>query len=351
MFGVLNPSTSPAGLVAFSADGQLLFELPPDELRVDVYDTRAMHLMRRINLDQGISVTQMVVDRDNKYLFLNVPGYPGLLGYLVNPPSPPPPIFPAHTLTNVSTRAFAGTSDNVEIGGFVLQGTEPKKVIMRALAPTLGSFGVANAMADPTLDLYDSTGSIVATNDNWNADRQGVLATGKAPLDEHEAVIVATLPPGAYTAVLRGVRYSSGVALFELYDADPQHSTISNISTRGKVDTGDSVMIAGFIVGGDQPTNVIVRALGPALTDFGVTGVLADPTLELHDGNGTIIAQNDNWKSSQQSAIKNSGYAPPKDTEAAILATLQPGNYTAIVRGKNDTTGVALVEVYNLDAN
>jgi hypothetical protein len=139
--------------------------------------------------------------------------------------------------------------------------------------------------------------------------------------------------------------------LFELYDIDPQNSQIANISTRGSVGVGDNVMIGGFIIGGDQATKVIVRALGPTLTDFGVTGALADPMLELHDGNGTLIAQNDNWKSDQPLAIQNSGYAPPNDAEAAILATLQPGNYTAIVRGVNDTTGVALVEVYNLDAN
>jgi hypothetical protein len=177
------------------------------------------------------------------------------------------------------------------------------------------------------------------------------LATGDAPPDEHECAILATLNPGGYTAVLHGLNRSTGVALFELYDLDPQSSKIANISTRGNVGIADNVMIAGFIVGGDQPTNVIVRALGPTLTDFGVNGALADPTLELHDDNGTIIAQNDDWKLAQQTAIQNSGYAPSKDAEGAIMATLQPGNYSAIVRGKNNTTGVALVEVYNLDAN
>jgi hypothetical protein len=157
--------------------------------------------------------------------------------------------------------------------------------------------------------------------------------------------------PGSYTAVLHGLNRSTGIALFELYDLDPQQSEIANISTRGNVATGDNVMIGGFIVGGDQPTSLIVRALGPTLADFGVSGALADPTLELRNGNGVIIAQNDDWKSTQQAAIQNSGYAPSKDAEAAILATLQPGNYTAIVRGKSNTTGVALVEIYNLDAN
>jgi hypothetical protein len=253
-------------------------------------------------------------------------------------------------LTNVSTRAFTGT-DSFEIGGFVITGTKPKKVIIRALAPSLQAFGIANAVPDPVLDLYNSTGAVVLTNDNWKFDRQKVLETGIPPRDERESAIVATMAPGSYTVVLRGVYRRTGIALFELYDLDPQSSKIANISTRANVGSGDNVIIGGFIVGGDRSTNVIVRALGPTLTDFGVNGALADPTLELHDGNGAIIGQNDNWKSTQQQAIQNSGYAPPQDAEAAILATLQPGNYTAIVRGKNNTTGVALVEVYNLDAN
>ena len=199
--------------------------------------------------------------------------------------------------------------------------------------------------------MHEETGAIVTTNDNWNSHRQDVLTTGFAPADEHESAITASLEPGSYTAVLRGLNGTSGVALFELYDIEPQNSRIANISTRGSVGLGDNVMIGGFVVGGDQRTKVIVRALGPTLTDFGVSGALADPTLELHDGNGAVIWQNDNWKSTQQSAIQNSGYAPPNDAEAAILATLQPGNYTAIVRGNNNTTGIALVEIYNVDAN
>jgi hypothetical protein len=239
----------------------------------------------------------------------------------------------------------------VEIGGFIVTGTEVKKVMVRASAPSLSQFGLSGVMVDPVLELHDATGAMIASNDNWNSQRLDVMTSGFAPSNEHESAIVTNLQPGSYTAILRGFGGSVGVALFELYDIDPQHSQIANISTRGNVGTGENVMIGGFIVGGDQPTNVIVRALGPTLTDFGVSGALADPTLELHNGNGAIIGQNDNWKSTQEQAIQNSGYAPPKDAEAAIMATLQPGNYTAIVRGKNNTTGVALVEVYNLDAN
>jgi hypothetical protein len=152
------------------------------------------------------------------------------------------------------------------------------------------------------------------------------------------------LPESRRTVGLRGVGDTTGIALLEVYDLDSQNLSLANISTRGSLGTADNVMIVGFIVGGGQPTNVIVRALGPTLADFGVSNTLADPTLELHNGNGTIIAQDDDWKSTQQQAIQNSGYALLKDAEAAILATLQSGNYTGIVRGKNDTTGVALVE-------
>jgi hypothetical protein len=200
------------------------------------------------------------------------------------------------------------------------------------------------------LELYDGSGAVIGVNDNWNSQRNAINATGYAPPNEYEAALVSRLSPGNYTAALRGVNSTTGIALFELYDLDPQSSKIGNISTRGNVGIGDNVMIGGFIIGGDQPTNVIVRALGPTLTGFGVSGALVDPILELHDGDGAIIGQNDNWKSTQQAAIQNSGYAPGNDAEAATVATL-PGNYTAIVRGQNNTTGVALVEVYNLDAN
>ena len=312
--------------------------------------SRNLTLTRSITLpDEWVAAKHITTDPGGDYLFaLGESSNPAEL-YVYKLFSLPRASSPS--LTNVSTRAFIGTGDSLEIGGFVIAGTQPKKVIVRALAPSLQAYGIANAVPDPLLELHNSIGAVVVTNDNWKFDRQKVLDTGIPPGDEHESAIVTTLAPGSYTAVLRGVNGRTGVALFELYDLDPQNSTIANISTRGNVGIGDNVMIGGFIVGGDQPTNVIVRALGPTLTDFGVNGALADPTLELHDGNGTLLSQNDNWKSTQQQAIQNSGYAPPQDAEAAILATLQPGNYTAIVRGKNNSTGVALVEVYNLDAN
>jgi hypothetical protein len=211
---------------------------------------------------------------------------------------------------------------------------------------------VAGKLADPILQLYDSAGELVAQNDNWNAHRYDVMTTGIPPGDEHEAVVVATLQPGAYTAVVRGVDDSSGVALVEAYDlTSDSNSKLANISTRGRVEAGDNVMIGGFIVGGGQQTNVVLRAIGPSLASHAIVGALADPILELHDGNGAVIAQNDDWGSSQKQQLVNSGLAPTDARESAMILQLQPGAYTAIVRGKNGSAGVGLVEIYNLDAN
>lgn len=340
----------PYSNVCFSRDDSMVYGANDSDGTIDFYNLSSFRLQSKLRLG-FYGFGKMAVDNTNSTLFVNVESAYEGSGLYAYPTKPKVVTFPPHSLTNVSTRTFVGTDNTVEIGGFIIRGTQNKRVLLRALAPTLNDFGVAQAMGDPILELHDSSGAIVATNDNWNFARQSVLASGLAPGDEHESVIIATLAPDNFTVILRGLNRTTGVALFELYDIDPQNSKIANISTRGNVGTGDNVMIGGFILGGGQPTNVIVRALGPTLTGFGVSGALADPTLELHDGNGTVIGQNDDWKSIQQEAIQSSGYAPPKDAEAAILATLQPGNYTAIVRGKNNTTGVALVEVYNLDAN
>ncbi|HEX8899534.1 MAG TPA: hypothetical protein VF751_12610, partial [Chthoniobacterales bacterium] len=182
--------------------------------------------------------------------------------------------------------------------------------------------------------------------------RFDVMTTGLPPGDEHEAVVIAALQPGAYTAVVRGVNDSSGVALVEVYDlTSDSNSKLANISTRGRVEAGDNVMIGGFILGGDQFTNVVVRAIGPSLGRYGVPDTLADPMLEVHDGNGAVLAQDDDWRAFQEQQITQTGLAPPDERESAMFLSLQPGAYTAIVRGKNDSAGVGLVEVYNLDAN
>ena len=271
----------------------------------------------------------------------------------------------------LASSAFAQptqTGNDVLIGGFIVQGTGPKTVIVRAIGPELTPFGIPNALADPTLELHDGAGALIASNDDWQTTVIGGIITsnqvsaiqnsGHAPTQPSESAIIATLQPGNYTAIVRGRNNTVGVGLVEVYDLSPNTtSVLGNTSTRAFVQTGNDVMIGGFIVQGTGPKRVIVRAIGPELTPFGIPNALSDPTLELHNGNGALIASNDNWQTTviggiitadQVSAIQNSGHAPTQPSESAIIATLQPGNYTAIVRGRNNTIGVALVEVYDL---
>jgi len=241
-----------------------------------------------------------------------------------------------------------GTGENVSVGGFIVTGTQSKQVVVRALGPSLPLGGT---LADPILELHDNSGTTIETNDNWqdSADEQAIIDAGLAPSNANEAAILATLEPGLYTAIVEGVGGTTGVALVEAYDLDRSvDSQLGNISTRGSVETGDDVLIGGLIIQGDTDANLLVRALGPSLTGAGVTGALADPTLELHDADGSLITSNDNWKDSQESAIQATGLAPTNDQESAILTALAPGSYTAIVRGKDAGTGIGLVEVYNL---
>ena len=276
-------------------------------------------------------------------------------------------------LGNISTRSFVQTGDNVMIGGFIIQGTGPKKVILRAIGPELmpPPYNIPNSLADPTMGLYNSAGALIASNNNWQTtiiggiitqdQVQDIINSGLAPTDPSESAIIATLQPGNYTAIVSGVNGTVGVALVEEYDLSAAGSSVlGNISTRSFVQTGDNVMIGGFIIEGNQPKSVIVRAIGPELIPppYNIPNALADPTLELHNGTGALIASNNNWQTTiiggiithdQVQDIINSGHAPTQPSESAIIGTLQPGNYTAIVRGVNDTTGVALVEVYELD--
>jgi CSLREA domain-containing protein len=256
------------------------------------------------------------------------------------------------TLANISTRAFVQTGGNVMIGGFIITGTGAKKVIIRAIGPSLSNFGITDALQNPTLDLHDGTGAVIATNDNWGdaANKQAIIDSHLAPSNSSESAILTTLNPGAYTAIVRGVSNGTGVALVEGYDLDRTvDSKFGNISARALVQTGGNVMIGGFVVAGPDSENVIVRAIGPSLSNFGITDAMLDPTLDLYNSNGVTIASNDNWKDTQQAQIQATGLAPSNDTESAIVQTLAPGSYTAIVRGKNNTTGVALVEIYGLN--
>jgi hypothetical protein len=244
------------------------------------------------------------------------------------------------------------------IGGFIITGTDPKKVIVRALGPSIRSNNapLPGRLADPVLELH--IGSAVTTNDNWrvrsNGDSQQaeIQATGLAPKNELESAIVRTLAPGQYTAVMRGKGGGTGIGLVEVYDLSPSStSLLANISSRGFVDVNDNVMIGGLIAGPVERgnTRVVVRALGPSLSKSGVPNTLQNPTLELFNANGGRIANNDNWQNGPgSSAVAAAGLAPSDSRESAIFISIIPGQYTAIVRGVSKTTGIGLVEVYNL---
>jgi hypothetical protein len=243
------------------------------------------------------------------------------------------------------------TGDNVSIGGFIITGNAAKKVMVRGIGPSLTAFGIAGALADPVLELHGPNGSLIISNDNWKDNQQTEIQNSTiAPANDLESAIIGTLAPANYTAVLRGKNGTTGIGLVEVYDLDvASDSKLANISTRGFVQTGNDVMIGGFIFGnGTASEKVIIRAIGPSLK--GIANVLADPTLELYDSNGTLLMSDDNWKddASQAAQIIATGIQPQNDLESAIVTTLPPGAYTAIVAGKNGGTGVAVAEVYHL---
>jgi CSLREA domain-containing protein len=281
-------------------------------------------------------------------------------------PTATPTATPASgTLGNISTRLQVGTGNNVLFAGFIIQGNASKTLLIRSAGPSLTSFGLPGAMSNPQLELHDANNTI-GTNDNWQTTQLGgVIASdqvaaiqnsGAAPSDPAEPAIIATLPAGQYSAIVQGAGGTQGVATVEVYDLSPNNGAIlANISTRGFIQTGDNVMIGGFIVVG-QSSRVLIRATGPSLIPFGINNALTDPQLELHDANGTLAGNND-WQttqlsgiitSDQSAAIQNSGLAPKDPAESAIIATLAPGNYTAIAQGVNGGTGVGLVEVFAL---
>src|SRR4051812_4442154 len=264
----------------------------------------------------------------------------------------PAPASPA--LVNLATRLRVQTGDKVLIGGFILTGSVPKKVILRAIGPSLTANNqpLPGRLTDPTLTLYDGAGNPLFTNDDWMASsqKQAIIDSTVAPTDPKESAIVATLQPGNYTAIMSGANGATGIGVVELYDLDQSApANPGNIATRGFVETGDNVMIGGFIVGGSQNRTVLARAIGPSLTAVGVPNALPDPMLELRDASGTLLISNDDWKATQENEIRATGIPPNDNRESALIsAPLPPGNYTAIVRGKGTDTGVALVEVYQL---
>ncbi|HMG03873.1 MAG TPA: sialidase family protein [Chthoniobacterales bacterium] len=268
---------------------------------------------------------------------------------------------PTLHLLNIATRTHVSTEEQVLIAGFIITGTDPKQVIIRGIGPSLNGAGVT--LSDPTLELHQGNTTLVL-NDNWKTRSDGasqqasIEATHLQPTNDSESAILMTLSPGAYTAILAGKNGGTGVGVVEVYDlTQGVNSQLANISSRGFVETNDNVMIGGLIIGGGSASGnarVLVRAIGPSLTNLGIQGALADPTLELHDANGATTATNDNWKindqtqQSQEAELQATGNPPSNDLESAIVATLGAGPHTAIVRGKNNSVGVGLVEVYNL---
>jgi uncharacterized repeat protein (TIGR01451 family) len=269
-------------------------------------------------------------------------------------PTPTPTSTPTQAL-NLATRMRVQAGDNVGIGGFIISGNAPKTVAVRGVGPSLAAFGISDFLADPTLELRNSSGLLLKPNDNWQddpADAAQLTAHGLALQDLKESGIVATLPPGAsYTAILAGKNQTAGVGLIEIYDIDQTAgSELANISTRGFVLTGNNVMIGGFILGGDNNTRIVVRGIGPSLAQFGLNPVLTDPTLELHDSNGATLISNNDWQDDSASAAQliSFGLAPQNLKESAIATSLPPGAFTGILAGNNGGTGIGLIEIYNV---
>jgi len=246
------------------------------------------------------------------------------------------------------------TGDNVGIGGFIITGSTPKHVLLRGIGPSLAASGIPNTLANPTLDLRDSAGVRILANDNWRDTQQAeIMATGIPPTNDLEAAIVQTLAPGNYTVILRGMGMTSGVGLVEIYNLDQgADSKLANLSTRAFVETGDNIVIAGFILGGNGNDRIVVRGIGPSLTAAGVANALADPTLQLRDSNGALLLSNNDWQDdpAQAALLTAAGLAPTNNFESGIATTLPPGLYTALLAGRNNGPGVGLIEVYDRGA-
>ncbi|MEY2510494.1 MAG: hypothetical protein QOE26_1257 [Verrucomicrobiota bacterium] len=271
------------------------------------------------------------------------------------PGTPPPGL-----VGNVSTRLGVGTGDDALIEGFIVQGPagSSKKIIVRAIGPSLAQFGIPDALPNPTLEIHDSTGAIVAMNNDWKITQPGGLITGNqfneingsgiAPTNDLESAVIVALAPGSYTAVVRGANNSVGTGVVDAFDLDAGSAArLANIATRGVVQPGDKLMIAGFIIQ-NGAVKVVVRGIGPSLQQFGISNALPDTTLQLRDQQGTVVLENDDWKSSQQQELEATGLQPGHDLEAALVTTIQPGQYTAQLRGKNNDSGIGVVQVYFL---
>jgi len=270
-------------------------------------------------------------------------------------PTPSPSTTPPAQPLNLSTRLRVQAGDNAGIGGFIITGTVPKRVLLRAIGPSLINFGIPDGLADPEMELHGPKGFTTITNDNWRDTQEAEIeATGIAPTNDLESAIIANLDPGAYTGIVRGKNNTSGVALIEAFDLDfAAASKLANISTRAFVGTGSDIVIAGFILAGNQgDDSLIFRGIGPSLTQFGVPDALPDPTLQVRDSSGTLLIANDDWQDDPEQAalISAAGLAPTNQLESGIAATLAPGQYTVLLAGLDNDIGVGLVEVYDLAA-
>ncbi|MGI8821094.1 MAG: YncE family protein [Chthoniobacterales bacterium] len=358
--GVFSYPGTAGGPITISADGRQAVQ-PVARLSEDshtmsalacIFDPKTFQLRDIIatgsNTSAGfgqVFITDAVFDQSGRRIVvatsLDVP-----VRFYAVPPRQPASPPPSKRLLNISTRVITRTGDNVVIGGFIVTGQSAKRVIVRAVGPSLP---VPEPLLDPVLELRGPDGALIAENNDWAPRALDVFATHLPLPRDEESAIIATLPPGAYTAIVRGVGDTTGVSLVEVYDLERESGAeLGNISTRGRVETGDNVMIGGFIIGGDEPTTIGIRALGPSLARAGVSDALEDPILELHDGNGTLQAQNDDWRNGDFQQLIASGLIPLDEREAALPVSLAPGNYTVIIRGKDDMVGVALFEVYNL---
>jgi hypothetical protein len=305
-------------------------------LGLDHPDTHRQHLAAIMN---SVISNQETLSTDDKA------GAQSMYGA----PSSSPPI--KSRLVNISTRMRVGTNDDVLIGGFIVSGTQSQKIILRAIGPSLVANGITGALANPMMELRNSAGKLIASNDNWQQSAQAaeISSSGVPPRNALESAIVAQLAPGSYTAIVRGMNATSGIAMIEGYELGAGGARLVNISTRGRVGSGDDALIGGFIIEGSASKKILIRAGGPSLAGA-ISNALANPFLELRNAAGNLVASNDNWGSSPYATqISATGIPPTKALESAILATLNPGNYTAIVRGTNNTSGVGMVEMYDLD--
>jgi uncharacterized delta-60 repeat protein len=301
-----------------------------------------------VELDEEATLAQLLVEPDGQLLiagrFSRVNGVErhGLARIIGTAPQ---------KLANISTRVLVGIGDLVAIGGFIVTGSSPKTVIIRALGPSLQTSGVTTeTLADPELEVYNSSARVLARNDDWRATQEAeIIASGLPPTADTESAVVLTLQPGSYTAVIRGKGGSTGTAVAEIYDLDPgADSALANISTRGTVSGEGDMLIAGFILRGAEPRTVVVRAVGPSLASFGVQGPVQNPSIALFDQSGSVIAANNDWADTQRTELEAYGLGMASAQEAALVVRLPPGQYTAIVRSGDNDTGSALVEVYNI---